>query len=153
MIGDPTATNVQVRRSGGKCSSDQALSDRGRREILFGGTVAAAACLGYPLIRNMSRKRSAVFIARRQRYDGDLVRTIRDGFITTGLETGTLRSKLVLLKPNLVEPTRSSPCVTTHPHVVAAAIEVFQRWGADVVVGEGPGHVRDTEMALAESNL
>jgi uncharacterized protein (DUF362 family) len=81
------------------------------------------------------------------------VRTIRDGLLATGLETGALRGKLVLLKPNLVEPTRSAPCVTTHPHVVGAAIEVFQRWGADVVVGEGPGHVRDTELALEESNL
>jgi uncharacterized protein (DUF362 family) len=130
-----------------------ALSEYGRREILFGGTLAAAACLGYPLIRQMSRDRAAVFIARRQRYNGDLVRTIRDGLLATGLDTGALRGKLVLLKPNLVEPTKTAPFVTTHPNVVAAAIEVFRHWGADVVVGEGPGHVRDTEMALGESNL
>ncbi len=34
-----------------------------------------------------------------------------------------------------------------------AAAEVFRRWGAEVAVGEGPGHVRDTEMALVESGM
>ncbi len=34
-----------------------------------------------------------------------------------------------------------------------AAAAVFRRWGAEVSVGEGPGHVRDTEMALDESRL
>jgi len=43
--------------------------------------------------------------------------------------------------------------MTTHPAVVVAAAEVFRRWGATVLVGEGPGHVRDTEMALLESGM
>jgi uncharacterized protein (DUF362 family) len=43
--------------------------------------------------------------------------------------------------------------MTTHPAVVVAAAEVFRRWGATVVVGEGPGHMRDTEMALIESGM
>ena len=34
-----------------------------------------------------------------------------------------------------------------------AAAEVFRRLGAEVTVGEGPGHVRDTEMALVESGM
>jgi uncharacterized protein (DUF362 family) len=34
-----------------------------------------------------------------------------------------------------------------------AAAAVFRRWGATVVVGEGPGHVRDTEMAVVESGV
>ena len=126
---------------------------RGRREFVLGGGLSIAACIGYPFIRTMTHSHAAVFIARHQRYNGPLVRTIRDGLLATGLDTAALRGKLVLLKPNLVEPTRSSPCVTTHPHVVGAAVEAFRGWGADVVVGEGPGHVRDTEMAVVESNL
>jgi uncharacterized protein (DUF362 family) len=64
-----------------------------------------------------------------------------------------LRGRKVLLKPNLVEPSRQSPQVTTHPAMIVAAAEVFRRWGAEVAVGEAPGHIRDTEMAIVESGL
>ena len=37
--------------------------------------------------------------------------------------------------------------------MIVAAAEVFRRWGAEVRVGEGPGHMRDTEMALVESGV
>ena len=47
----------------------------------------------------------------------------------------------------------SAPQLTTHPVVVLAAANVFRDWGAEVTVGEAPGHVRDTEMALVESGL
>jgi uncharacterized protein (DUF362 family) len=43
--------------------------------------------------------------------------------------------------------------MTTHPAMVAAAAAVFRGWGAQVTVGEGPGHVRDTELALDESGM
>ena len=43
--------------------------------------------------------------------------------------------------------------MTTHPVMIQAAIEVFRGWGADVSVGEGPGHVRDSEQALIESGV
>lgn len=36
---------------------------------------------------------------------------------------------------------------------MAAAAEVFLDWGHSVIVGEGPGHVRDTEMALLEGGM
>jgi uncharacterized protein (DUF362 family) len=64
-----------------------------------------------------------------------------------------LAGKRVVLKPNLVEPTRAAPHMTTHPAMILATAEVFRGFGAHVVVGEGPGHVRDTEMALVESGL
>jgi len=59
----------------------------------------------------------------------------------------------VLLKPNLVEPAAAAPQISTHTSVVAAAAEVFRRWGAEVMVGEAPGNLRDTEMALVESGM
>jgi uncharacterized protein (DUF362 family) len=43
--------------------------------------------------------------------------------------------------------------MTTHPAVLIAAAEVFRRWGADVSVGEAPGHMRDTRYALEESGV
>ena len=73
--------------------------------------------------------------------------------MATGFDPALIAGKRVLLKPNLVEPTRKSPQMTTHPAMVVAAAAVFRRWGATVVVGEGPGHVRDTELALDESGM
>ncbi len=44
--------------------------------------------------------------------------------------------------------------MNTHPTVVRAAAEVFRAWGADrVLVGEGPGHCRDTQLVLEQSGL
>jgi uncharacterized protein (DUF362 family) len=94
-----------------------------------------------------------VFTARGQRYDADLMKTVRDGLMACGLSPAELRGKRVLLKPNLVEPIRACPQMTTNPAVVVAAAEVFRGWGAEVVVGEGPGHMRDTEWALLESGM
>jgi uncharacterized protein (DUF362 family) len=81
------------------------------------------------------------------------VTTINDSLLAVGLDPQWLPGKRVLLKPNLVEPTRDCPHMTTHPAMIVAAAEVFRYWGATVTVGEGPGHVRDTDMALAESGV
>jgi uncharacterized protein (DUF362 family) len=55
----------------------------------------------------------------------------------------------VLLKPNLVEYIAGVE-VNTNPWLVGAACEAFRRLGARrVVVGEGPGHQRDTQLVLA----
>ncbi|HEX4128647.1 MAG TPA: DUF362 domain-containing protein [Pirellulales bacterium] len=123
-----------------------------RRALLAGTGAAAAGLLGYTLLGQHAAEQS-VFIARHQRYDGPLEQTIRDGLLATGFDPAPLPGKRVLLKPNMVEPTRASPQMTTNPAVVLAAAEVFRRWGATVTVGEAPGHVRDTEMALYESRL
>lgn len=64
-----------------------------------------------------------------------------------------LRSKSVLLKPNLVEHIPGIE-VNTSPALVASAVEAFLRMGAKrVIVGEGPGHQRDTYLVLAQSGL
>jgi uncharacterized protein (DUF362 family) len=124
-----------------------------RRTLLIGCGVCAGALVGAGLVRRWFRQRASVFVARNQRYDGDLIRPIRDGLLATGLAGEQLSGKRVLLKPNMVEPTRAAPHMTTHPAVILAAAEVFRSWGATVTVGEGPGHVRDTEMALVESGI
>ncbi len=124
-----------------------------RRTLLVGAGAALAGLVAWPWIRRAMRMTAPVFVARNQRYDGPLEQTIRDGLLATGLHHQGLRGKTVLLKPNLVEPTRASPQMTTHPALIAAAAEVFRGWGARVIVGEGPGHMRDTEMALIESGV
>lgn len=120
-----------------------------RRTALAAGGLAAAGLL----TAVWPRSKAGVFLARNQHYDGTLVTTIRDGLAEVGINGTELVGKRVLLKPNLVEPSRAIPHMTTHPAVVVAAAEVFRGWGAEVIVGEGPGHVRDTEVALIESGV
>jgi uncharacterized protein (DUF362 family) len=124
-----------------------------RRALLVGAGLAAAGIASVPFLRRAWYDSSSVFVARNQKYDGPIANTIRDGLLATGFNPAGIRGRKVLLKPNLVEPTRSCPQMTTHPAVVVAAAEVFLGWGAQVVVGEGPGHMRDTEMALVESGM
>ena len=106
-----------------------------RRAWLIGGGVATAL-VGAGLVREWRRQRASVFIAKNQTYEGDLVRTIRDGLAASGLVADSLRGKRVLLKPNLVEPTRDCPHMTTHPAMIVAAAEVFRGWRATVTVGD-----------------
>ena len=63
-----------------------------------------------------------------------------------------VRGRRVFLKPNIVE-YESDTAINTHPLVVAGAALAFRAAGAgDVVVGEGPGHRRDTEYLLTQSD-
>jgi len=124
-----------------------------RRRLLVGAGTSAAALAAYPAWKSFAN-RERVFLARHQRYDGSqLVRTIREGLLATGIGPVQAKGHRILLKPNLVEPTRDCPHMTTHPAMILAAAEVFRIWGADVIVGEGPGHLRDTEVALFESGV
>jgi uncharacterized protein (DUF362 family) len=132
-------------------SSGPATLDR--RALLVGTGAVAAGLIGYPIARRLFTARKPVFLARGQRYGRPLAKTIRDGLLAVGFDSARLRGRRVLLKPNLVEPAREAPHLTTHPAVVLAAAEVFRGWGAEVLVGEAPGHVRDTEFALSESGM
>ncbi|GAA5506805.1 DUF362 domain-containing protein [Novipirellula caenicola] len=128
-------------------------SKQDRRGFLVSGAVVAAGAAGVAYWNQRSQPNSSVFIARNQKYDGELVRTIRDGLIACEFDPAWVAGKRVLLKPNLVEPSRLAPHMTTHPAMIQAAAEVFRSWNAEVMVGEGPGHVRDTEQALLDSGV
>lgn len=134
-------------------TTDNPVARCDRRALLIGGGATLAAIAGYPVVRHLTAPTAPVFVAKSQTYDGRLVTTIRDGLIATGLDQKAIRGRRVLLKPNMVEPDRSAPQMTTHPAMILATAEVFRSWGASVVVGEAPGHVRDTEMALIESGV
>ncbi len=149
----PCSTNGATDVAEPSAAPTKAGDGLSRRDMLIGSVAAAGGLLGYQVVSDQLRGKSPVFIARGQRYDGDLTTTIRDGLLATGLDVEWLRGRRVLLKPNMVEPRKDRPQMTTHPAVLHAAIEVFLKLGAEVVVGEAPGHVRDTEMALVESGL
>jgi len=128
-----------------------------RRSFLAGATLGLGA-LGAAVYRGRSgpvakARGVPMFVARGQDYGGPLETTVRDGLIAVGLGPASVRGLRVLLKPNLVEPSRAAPHMTTHPSLVVAVTHVLRGWGAAVAVGEGPGHMRDTEMALDESGL
>ncbi len=133
--------------------SKPASEELSRRGLLIGGGVAVAAAMGLGALKSAHAVKQPVFIAKNQRYDQGLVETIRNGLLATDIQAPLLKGKKVLLKPNLVEPMRERPHMTTHPAMIVAAAEVFRQWGAQVTVGEAPGHVRDTEMALYESGV
>ena len=98
-----------------------------RRVLLAGAGAALAGLVAWPFVRRAMQMTAPVFIARNQRYDGPLAQTIRDGLIATGFDGTALAGKTVLLKPNLVEPTRAAPQMTTHPAVVVAAVNSRSR--------------------------
>ena len=59
----------------------------------------------------------------------------------------------VFLKPNMVE-YKPGTSINTNPMVVAGAAAAFLSGGAkEVIVGEGPGHRRDTEYLLTSTGL
>ena len=119
-----------------------------RRQFIPIATVAAAAG-GYASFKLQKpeklpegpRGNSAVAIIRARSYSEDLVSRMMEGVRQCGLDA---RGKRVLLKPNLVE-FDSATVINTDASVIAAAVELFHRLGAaEVKIGEGPGHRRDT---------
>ena len=124
-----------------------------RRSLIVGGSVVAAGILAARQFGKWARTEAPVFVGRGQQYGSHLPRTIADGLKSVGCGEKLFAGKRVLLKPNLVEPTRAAPHMTTNPAMVVATAEVLQRFGAEVIVGEGPGHVRDTEIVLDASGV
>lgn len=89
---------------------------------------------------------SAVAVIKAKSYSDDLESRMIAGIQECGLD---VRGKRVLLKPNLVEFDPAT-CINTNVAMIAAALNVFRGLGAaEVIIGEGPGHRRDT-YALAE---
>ena len=121
-----------------------------RRELLaLGAAAAVTGFAGFKGGRNDRRDpltKSAVAIVKANSYSDDLASRMREGIAACGLDVRGLK---VLLKPNLVEFDPKT-CINTDVSVVATAYEVFRGLGAaEVMIGEGPGHRRDT-YAIAE---
>lgn len=125
-----------------------------RRNLLVGGAaLAAGTSVAAPFLLpkchfDRRPKRSRVAILSADQYSDRL-----EGLLTNALRLFTLniQGKTVLLKPNLVD-FLPGDAINTHPMLVLAAAESFRRLGArSVVVAEGPGHQRDTQLVLNQS--
>lgn len=138
-----------------KTAAPDAKLLRRRRFLVAAGGLATAG-LGVRLYRQFDEyaQRSDVFIAKAASYGDDLERTVRQGLAELGIDRAFAARKSVLLKPNLVEPSRDAPHINTHPALVRATAEVFRSLGArEVFVAEGQGHCRDSDWVLDESGL
>jgi len=127
-----------------------------RRTALAGSVGVAAGGIAslpfllpkYDEVRRPRRSRVAILPAHS--YSHHLEQLLMEGMRLFKLD---VRGKRVLLKPNLVDYIPGAE-INTHPSLVVAAAECFRRLGAlEVIVGEGPGHQRDTELVLIESGF
>ncbi len=94
--------------------------------------------------------RSVVELLPAATYDVDFSDLIGRGLRDLGVD---VTGRRVFLKPNIVE-YEPGTAINTNPLVVAGAVVALRRAGAaEVVVGEGPGHRRDTEYLLTRTGL
>ena len=125
-----------------------------RRDLLIGtGAVAAGASVSVPYFwpryrQDRRPRRSRVAVLRVDDYLQSVEYSLGRGLQLFRLD---VKSKTVVLKPNLVDYIPGN-AINTHPILVVAAAEGFRRLGAkEVIVAEGPGHQRDTQLVLFES--
>src|SRR5713101_3870611 len=125
-----------------------------RRELLIGtAAVAAGASVSLPFLKPQYHAvrrpaRSRVAVLREESYSHRIGDTLFSGLQLFQLD---VRGKNIVLKPNLVDYIAGG-AINTDPILVAAAAECFRRLGAkQVIVAEGPGHQRDTQLVLSES--
>jgi uncharacterized protein (DUF362 family) len=70
-----------------------------------------------------------------------------------GIDLSKVQGKRVLLKPNVGRAAQPGQGITTHPEVVAAAIDVFRDAGAEVAIGESPITGVDVMEAFAATGI
>lgn len=119
------------------------MSGISRREAhgILAGTVLTGCGSGQRAAAPAFTGRSVVAVRKAASYDEDLTALMLEGLAQAGLPP--VKGKRVLLKPNLVEFDHAT-AINSHPRVVFAACEAFRSLGAQVAIGEGPGHRRDT---------
>jgi uncharacterized protein (DUF362 family) len=128
-----------------------------RRELLVDSLAAVgigtAAAVTRQYLHDRARK-ARVFIAKASSYEADLVSPIMAGLRSLGIGVKEVQGKRILLKPNFVETRRGTIHICTRPEVVFAAVEAFRKLGAAaVLIGEGPGHCRDTDRVVDEADM
>jgi uncharacterized protein (DUF362 family) len=125
-----------------------------RRDLLVASAgLAAGVSVTFPFLLPKYRfdrrpERSRVGVLNINHYSPRLEATLKNALRQFSLDVA---GKTVVLKPNLVDYLRGD-AVNTHPSLVLAAVECFRSLGAkSVLVAEGPGHQRDTQLVLSES--
>jgi uncharacterized protein (DUF362 family) len=95
------------------------------------------------------RPRSAAAVLNAADYSERIEALLLDGLRLFRLQ---VLGRSILLKPNLVEDLPGP--VNTNSTLIGAAARCFLRLGAvRVVIGEGPGHQRDTELVVQAAGL
>jgi uncharacterized protein (DUF362 family) len=125
-----------------------------RRQFLgaVSAPLLASACSRRPYNSSLFSvpDRSAVGLFAAADYNVDFADVIGRGLREM---QATVRGRRVFLKPNMVE-YEPGTAINTHPRVIAGAALAFLSAGArEVVIGEGPGHRRDTEYLLTSTGL
>lgn len=128
-----------------------------RRRVLAGAAGAAGASVAtlgvqraWPIVRQAEARVATLAVSS---YEADLSGRLEAGLRSFPATVARVQGGTVLLKPNLVEVHPGRP-INTDARLVAAAVEAFRRVGAaEVLVGEGPGHHRDTEGVVEWSGL
>jgi len=126
------------------------------RRRALGAAAAAAATVGIEARAlwprhtvDYRRAQSRVAVLNAESYSEWLEETVLGGLSLFRID---VRGKCVLLKPNLVEDLPEP--VNTNAGLIGAAARCFLRLGARrVVIGEGPGHQRDTELVVDAAGL
>jgi uncharacterized protein (DUF362 family) len=125
-----------------------------RRNFMVGtAALAAGASVSVPFFlpkyhSHRRARRSRVAILNIERYSPDIEQALTFGLRFFHV---CVQDKTVVLKPNLVDYIPGD-AINTHPLLVLAAAESFRRLGAkSVLVAEGPGHQRDTQLVLSQS--
>jgi hypothetical protein len=96
-------------------------------------------------------ERSSVAIIEVASYDEDIFSKIKPFISIAAIPS--LKGQRVILKPNMVEIQGDKP-IWTNPAVLKAAIELADYQGAkEVIVAEGPGHMRDTEYLMNATGI
>ncbi len=98
-----------------------------------------------------SQGRSRVAIVRAASYEEDIAERIKA--LVPDLSLPRLDGKTIVIKPNMVEFHPDKP-IHTDPAMIAVAAEVARELGArEIIVAEGPGHMRDTEFLLEATGI
>ena len=125
-----------------------------RREMIVGSAaLVAGSAVTTPFFlpkfhSDRRLKRSRVAVLNAHEYSKKLGQLL---VVALRLFPINVRGKTVVLKPNLVDFIPGN-AINTHPLLVLAAAEAFRRMGAkSVVVAEGPGHQRDTQLVLSQT--
>jgi uncharacterized protein (DUF362 family) len=127
-----------------------------RRSFLKVATAAGLSATACQDISTTTRdwnplaSQARVTILHASSYAKNLSDLLRQGMKNHALN---VQGKRVVLKPNLVE-YHTAHRINTNPLLLAAAVDCFRSLGArEVIIADGPGHQRDTEMLLELSGL
>jgi uncharacterized protein (DUF362 family) len=153
---DDSADDNLSRRQFIKTAAAQGIVVAGAGSLISGcGTRTPQVHLPDPSAAQKAGRRqsdSPIFVSRCDQYADDIFSALLKKGVSN-IDLPDLKGKTVLIKPNMVDYWPDRP-ITTNPAVVKAAVDLVDYLGArEIIIGEAPGHMRDTELLLNTSGL